>query len=277
MKNIIKVLIVILVAFSLSACYPELKLARSYIESKPEISIMVLPTNFVFKKNLKVNELGSTIGLSELQVDSALMQNSVILQHVSDSVFLETFINSLIVEFEKLGFIVYTENLLDSFLFLKTPAYIFNVAQIELEEHIKVHEDKQEFGDYMYYKKVDMNAINYNFWFELSELNDDKENTKLFYASETIHDQVYGYFTENIFTGYVKYKYNKNEIDLDILYRYSDVFGERYAGYTYDFLMNKYLDENLPDEQKRRYYMHYKRENNSLDPTWTEKFELMEE
>ncbi|MEZ5195931.1 MAG: hypothetical protein R2764_05905 [Bacteroidales bacterium] len=47
------------------------------------------------------------------QVDSARMANSLFLQDISDSVFLETFINSMILEFEKLGFTIYTEAYID--------------------------------------------------------------------------------------------------------------------------------------------------------------------
>jgi len=251
-------------------------MARSYIDSEHDISIMILPADYIFKKNLKVKEAGHIKDMTDMQKDSALMENSSFLKSVSDSIVLETFINSLIIEFEKLGFKVYTESQLDSFLFIKTPAYIFNIAQIELEEHYNVHEDQQDFGDYTYHKSVDLNAISYNFWFELSELNDGNEDTKLLYASETINDVVYGYFAENIFTGNIKYKYNVNEIDLNVIYRYCGIFGERNAGYTYDYLMNKYIIENWPPDKTHRFYMQYKRQNNTLDPTINDKFEEME-
>jgi hypothetical protein len=252
-------------------------MAKSYIESEPDISILILPTDYVFKKNLKVDEIKVSENLSEWEVDSALMAYSFFLQLVSDSIFLEVFVNSMIREFEELGLKVYTDNSLDSFLFIKTPAYIFNIAQIELEEHYTVHEDQEDFGDYVYYKNVDLNAVSYNFWFEVSELNNETEKRKLLFTTETINDVVFGYFAENLFTGAVKYKYRVNEIDIDIIYRYCTTFGRRYAGYTYDYLMNKYLDEHWPANKKRRYYMQYKRENNSLDPTWKDKFGVMDE
>ena len=262
---------------ALTSCYPEWKLARSYIDEGPDVSIMVLPTNYVFKKNLKVDELKTTDSLTEYQLDSALMANSLFLRELSDSIFLEGFINSMIEEFVKLGYQVYTEPMLDSFLFVKTPAYILNIAQVSLEEHYNVHEDKQDFGDYSYFKSVDLNALSYNFWFELSELNNDSKEHKLFFASETINDVVFGYFAENMFTGEIKYKYNIDEIDMDIIYGYSSYFGSRYAGYTYDYLMNKYIEDNWPADKTLRYYMQYKRENNSLDPTLDQKFIELEE
>jgi hypothetical protein len=262
----------IIVLIALASCYPEWRLARSYIDSDPEVSILVLPTNYIFKKNLKVDELEQSSGLSDAQLDSALMANSIFLQNISDSIFLENFVNSMIDEFMKLGYKVYTEQMLDSFLFVKPGAYILNIAQIELEEHYNVHEDKQEFDDYIYFKSVDLDAISYNFWFEMSAVNNDAEEHKLFYASETINDVVYGYFTENMFTGDIKYKYNVDEIDVDIIYQYSAYFGRRFAGYTYDYLMNRYIEEHWPPDKNLRFYMQYKRENNTLDPTINDRF-----
>ncbi|MEZ5083741.1 MAG: hypothetical protein R2750_09865 [Bacteroidales bacterium] len=267
----------ILLSVILSSCYAEWKMAKGYIESKPEIAIMILPANYVFKKNQKIDNQKELQNFSELEKDSVLMAKSSFLKEVSDSIFLERFINSMYTEFEKLGFTVYTENYLDSFLFVQTPAYIFNIAQIELEELYTVYEDQQDFGDLTYYKNFDLNAINYNFWFELSELNDEKENTKLFFISETINDQVYGYFTENIFTGDVKYKYNITEIDMDVIYKYCTIYGRRHAGYTFDYIMNKYITENWPPNKRIPYYMHYNRENSTLDMTWEEKFISIEE
>lgn len=263
---------VVLLAVFLTSCYTEWRLAKSYIESEPDVSILILPTNYVFKKNLKVDELEKSDAFTDAQLDSALMENSLFLQAISDSIFLENFINSMIDEFVGMGFKVYTEQMLDSFLFVKTPAYLFNIAQIELEEHYNVHEDKQEFGDFIYFKNVDLNALTYNFWFEMSELNAESESRKVFFASETINDVVYGYFTENLFTGDIKYKYNVNEIDLDIIYRYSGYFGRQCAGYTFDYLMNQYIENNWPPEKTLRYYMQYKRENKSLDPTINDRF-----
>lgn len=238
---------------------------------------MVFPVDYIFKENMKRDEIGDTTDLTTWQIDSALMANSIFLKDISDSIFLETFINSMIVEFEKLGFTIYTENYIDSFLFFQTPAYILNFAQLELEEHYLEHEDSQEFGDYIYYKTIDLDAITFNSWLELSMLNNNKKGRKLFFASETIADIVDGYFSENIFTGGVKYKYQTIEVDVDIIYRYSEMLGRRYAGYTYDFLMNEYIVKNFPENKKLHYYMHFNRENNSLDMTNEERFILLEE
>ncbi len=261
----------------LSSCYPEYKLAKSFIESKPDVSILILPGDYVFKKNLKKENIGDTIGMTSWEIDSARMTNSLFLKDISDSIFLETFINSMFIEFEKLGFTVYTENYLDTFLFFQKPAYILNIAQLEIEEYKKKFEDKGEVNGYVYHKSFDVDAVNFNSWFEISTLNTEKGGRKLFFASETIADIIHGYFTESLATGEIKYKYQTVNIDVDIIYRYAERLGQKYAGYTFDYIMNNYIANNYPSGSKRKYYMHYNRLNNTLDPTTDDRFELMEE
>lgn len=260
-----------------SSCYPEYKLAKTYIDSEPDNSIMILPIDYLFKSNLKIEELGDTTGMSEWEIDSALLDNSMFLKDISDSVFLETFINSLMMEFEKLGMNVYTENYLDSFLFFQTPAYIFNIAQLELEEHSFEFEDKELIRGIEYYKKLQLNALTINTWLEISTLNSDEEGRELFYANETIADIVDGHFGENLFTGGVKYNYRIVKMNEEIIYRYCEMLGRRYAGYTYDYIMNEYIKQNFPSNKKLRFYMHYNRENKTLDTTVEDRFLEMEE
>ena len=261
----------------LTSCYPEYKLAKTYINSNPENSIMILPTDYLFKTNLKTVDLGDTTGFSEWEMDSARIANSIFLKDISDSTFLETFINSLIMEFEKLGFTVYTENYIDSFLFFQSPAYLFNIAQIELEEHAFEFEDSELIRGTEYFKKLQLNALTINTWMELSTLNGDEKSRELFFADETIADIVDGYFGENLFTGDVKYNYRIIEMDEDIVYRYCELLGRRYAGYIFDYLMNAYIQQNFPSNKKLRFYMHYNRANKTLDPTDEDRFEIMKE
>ena len=262
---------------SLTSCYPEWKLGKTFIDSKPDISVMILPADYVFKNNLKRDEIGDTAGLTNLEKDSLLLAKSLFLKDLSDSVFLESFINSMISEFDKLGLKVYMDNSSDSFLFFKSPSYILNIAQLQLEEGYHDYKDSDDFGGNTYYKAFQTNAVTFNSWLELTQLNPKKEGRKLFFVSETIADIVDGYFTENLLTGEIKYKYQVMEIDLDIIYYYCEVLGARYAGYTYDYLMNEYIRSHFPAGKKRHYYMHYNRPNNTLDPTFEERFELMEE
>jgi hypothetical protein len=264
-------------ATMLLSCYPEWKLGKAYIESKPQQSLLIIPTDHVIKTNLKIREIGDTSEMLPEEIDSALIKNSIFLRDISDSMMLERYINSMIDEFMKLGFTVYTQEYLDTFLFLQTPAYILNIAQIQLEEHYTEHTDQEDFGEYTYHKTIDLNAITFNSWFEFSELNEDKKATRLLFASSSISDIASGYFMQNLFTGEINYKYIISELDMDVFYRYCEIFGERYAGYTFDYLMNEYITEHWPPGKKRRYYMQYRRENKTLSPSYDDRFNLMDD
>ena len=236
---------------------------------------MILPTYFVFKDNLKTAEVAGYEDMTDVEADSALIANAIFLKNISDSVFLDKFTNSLIMELEALRINVYNESFADSFLYIQSEAYILNIAQILLEEHYNRHEDKEVFGEYEYFKTVDLQAITYNFWFEFTKLNDGSREPELFYVSETINDLVSGYFVENPFTGSVKYKYSISEIDLDIIYEYAEILGQRYAGYLFDYLMNNFIFENWNVQREPAWWMHYKRYNKTLDRSDHERFTEM--
>jgi hypothetical protein len=242
-------------------------MAREFVESKPDISVLVLPLNSIFKKNLKRDNIGDTSHMDAWQVDSTAIANSLFLKDISDSAFLETYINSIFDEFERLGITVYDESNLDSFLFIKTPAYILSIAQIELEEYYSTQEESEEFGEFVYHKDISLNAVSINSWFELTRLNPKEEGHELFYASEEISDFVDGYFSQNIFTGNVQFKYVKREMETDDIYRYCDILGKRYAGYAFDYFMNEYISDHFPLGKERRYYMRFNRENRTIDAT----------
>lgn len=275
-RNIKTLLLLSSVALMLFSCYPEYKLGKAFIESKPDISILVLTTDYVFKTNLKHNQATDTTGMTQARIDSARLAESRFLKEISDSAFLESFINSMITEFGKLGIKVYV-NSTDSFLFLPSPAYILNLAQIEIEEFTLDHKDSEVFEEVTYYKTIPANAVSINTWFELSWLNPKKEGRKVFYASETISDIVDGYFSQNLMTGQVYYKYELTELDNEIIYRFCDVLGKRYAGYTFDYLMNLYIMQNFPPDAKRQYYMRYDRMYKLLEPTRDARFEILED
>jgi hypothetical protein len=263
--------------FLFSSCSYDRKLARQFVESNPDISILVIPVNEIIKINLKRDELGDdTTDMDWWQIDSALMANSLFLKDISDSIFLETYYNSFFDELDKLHIKTYTEEYIDSFLFINSPAFLLNIAQIEVDEYIKEFRDSEEFNDFVYSKTLPLNAISVSTWFEISRLNNDKDSRRVFFAEDEISDNAYGYFSENLFTGQVSYKYFIREMELGDIYRKLEDLGAKYAGYVFDYIMNSYISRNFPPDRKRKYYMHYKRSLNSFEPAYENRFILVE-
>ncbi len=273
----IQVLLLPVLIFLFSSCSYDRKLARQFVESNPDISILVIPVNEIIKINLKRDELGDdTTDMDWWQIDSALMANSLFLKDISDSIFLETYYNSFFDELDKLHIKTYTEEYIDSFLFINSPAFLLNIAQIEVDEYIKEFRDSEEFNDFVYSKTLPLNAISVSTWFEISRLNNDKDSRRVFFAEDEISDNAYGYFSENLFTGQVSYKYFIREMELGDIYRKLEDLGAKYAGYVFDYIMNSYISRNFPPDRKRKYYMHYKRSLNSFEPAYENRFILVE-
>ncbi len=261
----------------LISCSYDRKLAKQFVESNPDISILVMPTNDIFKVNMKLDELGDdTVGMDEWQIDSALMANSKFLKDISDSIFLEAYYNSFFEELGRLNIKTFNEEYIDSFLFIKSPAFLLNIAQIEVDEYIKDFKDSQEYDDFVYTKTLPLNAVSINTWFEISRLNNNKGSRRVFFVEDDVSDNAYGYFSENLFTGQISYKYFLREIEVEDIYRKCEELGEQYAGYVFDYIMNSYISRNFPSDRKRKYYMHYKRSINSYEPAYENRFILME-
>ncbi len=251
----------------LNSCNIEKKIAREYVSANKNISILILPPDFVYKTNLKTYEIKNFDSYDDFTKDSLLFENSLFLKYISDSIFLKNYTDNLNVELSKMGFNVYLSNNLNKFLSVKTSAYILNIAQLEIEEYKMPISDNDIYDDtILYYKNFDINAININSWFEITKLNDTKYHKKLLYDSQYITDKFKGGFTYNPFTGKVRYKYSSQELNVDDIYKFSSVLGERYADYIYDYFLNEYIIQQIPKENQPKYYYHYNRFNKKITP-----------
>ena len=107
----------------LVSCSIERKIARQYIGNDTTRSVLVIPPEYIFKTSLKSYEIDSASMLDEWVLDSMLWEKSLFLKYISDSLFLDYYFENYYAEMEALGFAVYREDSLLSFLSGKTNAY----------------------------------------------------------------------------------------------------------------------------------------------------------
>lgn len=258
-------LILILILFIFSSCSVERELARQFVEKKNEIKVMLLPTNIVYKTNLKTDSIKGRKQMSQQELDSALFVNSLFLNKISDSVFLEKYFNSLIKGLESYGISVYLDNRLDTLLFLDHPVYMVNVAQLQLEEYVRTVKDSEVFGDYEYFKEFNLNAININSWFEVSRVNDGGKEQVL-YVSDYISDNLNGDFKRHPLTLEVEYFYDISTMELEAIYEVAEMAGRKYARLLFDHFMNEYIEKQMPGNAEPIYYFHYDPVRKSIRP-----------
>jgi len=255
---------------------PERKIANTLIQSPPEINLLVFAPDIVYKYNHKGEAIRGFDSLTDAQQDSALWVDSRYIQYLNDSALLEDYINSFISELRQLGFNVYLDNSIDSFLTGKPQSYVWNIAQIQLDEYLYPVEDETPFQDTTYYKRFDLNAVDFSCWFELSKVNAEKGRKTTLYSSFTAYDNFDGEFYLDPWQMDMKYKYHIDTLQTKDIIDMATYLGKRHASYLYDYFLNQFIAARLPKGESMYYYYHYNRFRKSVTPTEEVGFEIQE-
>lgn len=243
---------------STTGCSLEQKISRNFVESEKNMQFYLLKPEIVFKYNLKEFEVPGLDTLDEVRKEIRLMKYSLFLQDVSDSLFIEEFVSGFVKTLRSYGADVLFENETDTLMEKGGTPYIVNLAQISLEEYIHpYHTEETVYDEIIVIDGIDLNAINYNLWLELSRLNTEKNN-KVLFASDYLLDNLNGTLRHNLLTGKISFDYTIDTISSYRIYDFARKFGKTTAGYLFDYLMNDYMWENLPEDYPYTgHYYHY--------------------
>jgi hypothetical protein len=257
--------ILFLILLLISGCTLEQKLARNYVSKEKPGQFLLLEPDFIFKYNLKEFEIEDIDTYDEKTKDSLLLKNSLFVKDVIDSIFLWDFLSHFTHEFEKYGAEVLSEKAVDTLLENGGSPYVLNIAQFSLEEFIHPYNREEiVYDELLVIDGFDVNALNFNVWIELGKMNTENKN-KVLFASKTLYDEVDGILKQNLFTGDITFDYTIDTITINQIYSAAADFGRITSGYLYDYLMNAYIDQNLPDNyQYERTYYHYDSKRNLL-------------
>ena len=130
-----------------------------------------MPPDYIYKYNHKGESIEGFEDIPKAKQDSALWVNSRYLQFLSDSILLENYMNNFISELRNAGFNVYLEDAIDSFMTGKPQSYVVDIAQVQLDEYFYPLEDEEDYMDTTYYKTVNLNAVDFGCWFDMSKAN----------------------------------------------------------------------------------------------------------
>lgn len=237
-----------------ASCSPERKLAKVFVETGNQKSVLLLSPDFIFKTSLKTDTLDSLGIEDENAFDSVLYATSVYLKEIDDSKFIDNYMQGMESELKVFGLNVYKENNTASFMEVDSSAYIINLAQLEVEEDYYLYRDETNYYGNYFYHDHRLNAFGVNSWLEISSINEAEQSHKVYYAQDMIVDDVDGEFTLDIFTGDVRYFFKIDTLKTEELYDYAYLLGRTYAGYTFDLLLNRYLDQELPRGADKKYW-----------------------
>ena len=254
----------------------EKKLGQNFINTPPEIDLQLFTPDVLFKFNHKGEEIEGFDTLTDSGQDSALYFTSQFMQFVEDSIYLEKYMNSFIEELRALGFNVFLDHSVDSFLQRQPQSYVINISQVQLDEYKFPIVDSEPYEDTVYTKKFQLNSVDASAWFELNKINTSKPQKTILFSSFTASDGFDGNFLINTFTGDIQYKYKIDSLKLRDIYDLAAYAGWKDAGYLFDFFMNQYIAFHLPKGIEPMYFLHYDRFHKSLSPTDDDMFEILE-
>jgi hypothetical protein len=175
-----------------------------------------------------------------------------------------------------LGFTVFLDRSVDSFLQGKPQSYVVNISQVQLDEYIYPLEDSEPFEDTVYKASFLLNAVDASAWFELSKINTPKPQKTVLYSSFTASDNFNGNFVINSFTLDIQYHYKIDSLKVNDIYDLAAYTGKKDASYLFDFFMNQYIAYHLPKGIDPMYFLHYDRFRKTFSPTEDERFEIIE-
>jgi len=264
-----------LVMMGLTSCLPERKVARTFATASGEINLLVIPPDYVFKYNHKGEAIENFASLNQQQQDSALWATSRFMQFVSDSLILDNYMNKFIDELRALGFKVYLDDAVDSFMTGKPQSYVIDISQMQLDEYFYPMQDEESFNDSVYYKNFNLNAVDMSCWFDLSKANTDNARKTVLFNTATSYDSFEGRFYNDPFTGAVRYKYRIDSLELKDVYAMATYLGRKHAGYLYDFFMNQYIAKHMPDGLEMQDYYHFDRQSKTIYPADDDRLEVL--
>jgi hypothetical protein len=258
----------VLLIILLSGCTLEQKLAKNFVKQKPGNQIILLAPSYLFKTNLKTYDIPGVDSLDEFTKDSLLLDKSLFLKNITDSLIINQFIIGFQKYLEKCDATVIPEKSIDTVMARGGHPYFVNIAQLGLEEYVHPYSSEEVvFDEVLTIDGFDVNAINYNAWIEVSRLNSEKMN-KVLFNSDMLTDDVNGVMKQNLFSGNYTYNYSIDTITPGTAYDYSRYFGYWTAAKVFDYMMNNYVFDNLPVSYPYvPYYYHYDPDHKILSIT----------
>ncbi|MDO9257641.1 MAG: hypothetical protein Q7U54_19145 [Bacteroidales bacterium] len=264
----------VLLILLLVGCSPERKLARNYVKNHKGNGVLIVPLYELYKDNLSIS-FDTAVKYSPEQFDSIAWAQSCYIQHISDSLYLTSFTNSMINQLTVNGYDVYVDGSSDVFLSLPDPKWVVQIAQLQLnEEHSQNYYEMYsvETGE-PFTEGLRINQVSLNSWLEVSRAN--TTNKQVLYLSGYIQDDIKRGINISLMEGSVGLEQIRDSMKVNDVYRMASDMGQKHADMLFDYFMNDYIRDNLPAGIVNRQYFHFDRKSNSLKSGLKERFEVV--
>jgi hypothetical protein len=235
-----------------------------------------MPQYNLFKDNFSM-VYDTNVPYTHEQFDSIGWVQSYYLQHISDSIYLTQFTNSLISELTSQGFNVFVSDSSVTFDSLTDPKKVIKIAELQLSEEHKI---EYSYIDVVDNEKVSIlgfrgNRVCLDSWMEVIR-PDTTVKQVLHLEGCYIDNFVPGFDPEQLKDVKDGQKFC-DSLEIADLYRMADESGRKHAELLFDYFLGVYIRESLPHwfAPTMNFY-HLDRKSKKLIPALKEGFEVLE-
>jgi hypothetical protein len=271
-------LITVLVIFAcglFNSCSVERKIAEEFINKKQTVSVFLIKPVKLLNTNNKTTIVDTVKDIDQYTKDSLLINSSIFLKDIIDTLFLNEYYYTLKNALTQYSITVYADSESGRFFSDTNNAFIFNLAQNEVEEAMILYSPSVEVDSTLYYREFYLNQINFNNWIEVTALNGNDKKMKVLYSSQNVSDEIAGRFRRDYFTGEIEYYYSESRIDIKDVYNLAYFSAAVNASYIYDYIMNCYIAKKLNKPNNDALYFHYDPDNKRLVKAGANKFNIL--
>ena len=237
MKKLILILSAAIIL--LLSCSEQHGIARRFVKNNRNTVVALYVPQKLVKRNLRNDSIPEYLADSSLQVQIEHLEKQVkVIDKVNDDKFLDIIYLTMQKTFKDYGLTVeYWE---DETSLPDSTHWVIEIPRIEVTEMCEL----QQFCGWVDYQRfcmdVPVDVVNVAAWFDL--------------ANDTVYTMTFteqNYFNDTDVDFDIDYQTNRvvartycDTIGIDGFYHFASVLGKLYAGYCYDFLMNKYIDNH---------------------------------
>ena len=234
----------------LLSCSEQQGVARRFVKNNRKTVVALYLPDRLEKHNLRNDSIPTELAEESLQTQIEYLEKQVkVIDKINDDKFMDIIYLTMKETLNDYGLSVeYWEGETSQ---PDSIHWVIEVPRIEITES----NEKQRFCDWIYEDRycldVPVDLVNVAAWFNL--------------ANDTTYTMTFteqNYFNDTDVSFDVDYQQNKivaktycDTINIDGFYRFATLLGKLYAGYCYDFMMNKYIDNHQvePIDPANRY------------------------
>lgn len=227
------IIVVVLAAVLLASCGSEFKLAKSFTTQAQQTRVAVY-----FPETVQVTLLPDGEG-----------DYSEVLDSVNQNMFLDIMYAAYADGLRHCGMDVYIPEDQDH-IQIDSTHWLVILSNMEIQGMYSDYVDRlfDFLSEYEY--TFALNTVNVASWFDI---NDGQWHPTVF-DEHNLRDDFDSYITHSRETG-TQYHYNITPLKAADVYNYAVYLGKRYAEFTYDYMMNRYIDSSL---EKRNVYPRFR-------------------